>query len=143
MSKWPSEADLNRYCERWQEMLRLQHWKLKVRYGRAREMVSDENGSIAWGRCMVNENHLRAKMLILHPDDYEDDEGRQDIEVTIVHELLHVLMHPLRREAKYPDVPGDVAEEQVINVTSELLVDLFHDLCMAEARGAKRQRRRG
>lgn len=140
MRKWPTEADLHRYCHRWQEMLRLQHWKVKVRYARAREMVSDDTGSIAWGRCMVNENHLRAKMLILHPEDYEDDEGRLDIEVTVVHELLHILLHPLRRESKYPDSAGDVAEEQVINVTSELLVDLVHSLFAAETRDTKRKK---
>jgi hypothetical protein len=125
--KWPSEADLQRYRDRWQDLLRLRHWKVPIRYASSREMVSD-NGDIAWGRCMVNENHFRAKMMILHPDDYEDDEGRESIETTVVHELLHILLHPLRREVKYPDPAGDIAEEQAINVISELLVALTTEI---------------
>src|SRR5258708_6616800 len=100
MGKCPTEGDLARLCARW------------------REMLSDD-GTIAWGRCYVNENHLRAKIAILHPDDYPDDEGREEIEVTAVHELLHVLLHPLRRETEHLDPAGDIAEEQVINVCAD------------------------
>ena len=104
-------------------MLRLRQWRFKIRYAHAREMSTD-SGDIAWGRCSINENHLRAKVIVLHPDDYEDDEGREEIEATVVHELLHVLTNGMRREGKVPDAAGDVAEEQLINVISELLVQL-------------------
>lgn len=128
--RWPSEAELQRYCLRWQVMLRLQQWRVKIRYARAREMTTDM-GDIAWGRCRINENHLKATVTVLHPDDYEDDEGREEIESTVVHELLHLLMNGVRREQKAPDQAGDVAEEQVINVTAGLLVDLYQQLSTA------------
>lgn len=139
--KWPTEPDLVRYCRRWQEMLRLQHWNVKVRYARCRDMLPEDGGNPAWGRCYVNENHFRAKMLILHPEDYEDDEGRDEIEITVVHELLHLLLHPLRREISCPDNAGDIAEEQAINVLSELLVRVFGSLCDALQPEAKRKRK--
>lgn len=87
-------------------------------------MISDDSGGVAWGRCSLNDNHLRAKIRILHPDDYEDDEGRDEIESTVVHELMHLLMSGVRRDQK-PDQAGDIAEEQTINVVSELLVELY------------------
>jgi hypothetical protein len=123
MKKWPTEADLRRYLTEWQYFLRLQQWKIKIRYAGTREMSGDD-GSIAWGRCYQNEDHLRAKITILHPDQYEDDEGRNEIEVTVVHELLHLLLGPLRRECRMPDKSGDIAEEQSINVLAEILVEL-------------------
>jgi hypothetical protein len=126
-----SEADLRRLLERWQKMLRLQQWHIKIRYARSREMLIPDEGTISWGRCMLNDNHLRATILILHPDDYEDQlygSGREEIEATIVHELLHVQMCGMRDAIKGPDPAGDTVEEQVINVNSELLVALDREL---------------
>lgn len=126
MVKCPTESELYRLLARWQEMLRLQQWKIKIRYARSREMCSDE-GNIAWGRCRVNENHLKAEVTVLHPEDYEDDEGRLEIEATIAHELLHLLMYPTRRPgSKGPSEAEDIAEEQMINVCADRLVSLFH-----------------
>jgi hypothetical protein len=124
----PSEADLRRLLERWQKLLRLQQWHIKIRYARSREMLIPDDGTISWGRCMLNDNHLRATILILHPDDYADEDGRDEIESTIVHELLHVQMCGMRDAIKGPDPAGDTVEEQVINVNSELLVGLDRQL---------------
>jgi|HubBroStandDraft_1064217.scaffolds.fasta_scaffold60367_2 hypothetical protein len=130
MQKWPTEADLRKYLKRWQRMLRLQHWRIKISYGRTREMIADDghSGSISWGRCTMNDNHLRARVMVLHPDDYDDDDGREEIEQTVVHELLHIQMIGMRDAIKGPDPAGDVVEEQVINVNADLLVGLYRQL---------------
>jgi hypothetical protein len=127
MEKWPTEAELRKLCRRWQQMLRLQDWKIEIQYARIREMLHNDDigGVISWGRCSINDNHKRAKVYVLHPDDYEDDLGREEIEETVVHELLHVQMSGMRSAIKGPDPAGDLCEEQVINIDSELLVSLY------------------
>jgi hypothetical protein len=121
MKRWPTGTELKRLCETWQKLLRLSDWNIKIRYARSREMLDEESASIGWGRCTLNENHKRAEVLVLHPDDYMDDEGRMEIEQTVVHELLHVSLHGI---AGHDDVVERV-EEQHINLIAELLVFLY------------------
>lgn len=134
----PSEAGLCRTMKRWQKMLRLEQWNIKIRYARSREMLTPEDGTIAWGRCLLNVNHLRATILILHPEDYADEDDQGEIESTVVHELLHVQMCGMRDAIPGPDPAGDTVEEQVINVNAELLVGLHRQASDRQLRGRKK-----
>ena len=118
----------------WQEILRLQDWDVDVSFGRFREMQSD-GGAIAWGRILINRQHRGASISILHPDDYEKCEekactarhGTDEIETTVVHELLHIYIHGADDDEK----PATVEEEQAINAIAAALVGL---------KGIKRER---
>jgi hypothetical protein len=123
-SKIPSEVDLRRYVNYWQRLLHLQQWDVRVRYAHVRELIADD-GNVAWGRIAINENHFRASMLILHPDDFagEDDHPNEEIETTVVHELLH-LKHVGLRNNRGPEPASDIREEQIINEMARLLIYL-------------------
>jgi hypothetical protein len=122
MTKQPTEADLRRWCRQWQRRLRLGLWRIKIKFARSREMTNGD-GSISWGQAQTLEEHGEARVKILDPDDYKDNQGRREIEETLVHELLHVLWQPVLRD----DKPGanqakDIAIEQAINILASLLV---------------------
>lgn len=113
-----TEAELREKCPEWQKVLRLQDWGIKVRLARARDLM--EYGDL--GQCQWNNEHKRAEILILDPNDY--DPGRQipyDMEQTLVHELLH--LHFSLFMAK-DETPEATAQEQAINAMATALVTL-------------------
>lgn len=103
-------------CAQWQKLLRLQDWEINVSYGRMREL--SDTGKTVLGMAEANYEHRYAKFLILHPEDCNEEE-REEIEITLVHELLHLYFIPVRG-----DKTDLVAEEQAINALSSLLVRL-------------------
>ena len=121
-----TEYKLKTIVEHWQKVLRLQDWDIDARFARFREMQS-QDGGIPWGRILINRLHRRGEIAILHPDDYEhcDDDGCQqphggdEIETTIIHELLHIYIH-----AKNEDEPSSVEEEQTINALAGAFASL-------------------
>jgi len=113
MPEW-TQADLERVCAAWQEVLRLRDWEIKIRFCAAFDIDRDSMGEI----------HFRlpkkaAAIRILKPDHFEPNEDfPQDIEKTIVHELLHL---------HYCDLTSDgfnLAEERAVNAISSGLVSL-------------------
>lgn len=78
-------ADL---CYEWQQKLRLSHWNIAVRVCRADEMPIPDAQA-------VNEISLeteRSLISILANEDYQESIFEQDMEVSLVHELLHIPM---------------------------------------------------
>lgn len=69
----------------WQKRLRLNDWIVKVEIARQREFsTSDRLGEVTF-----NIHTKTALIKILNPVDY-DDWDKQDMENTLVHELLHL-----------------------------------------------------
>lgn len=105
-------------CAEWQKVLRLQDWDIKTSIERERDMkIANCNGVIT-----INEEHRSATIRILDPLDYSPDEPYpQDMEKTLVHELLHIHLIPMTK-----DYEGHlaVAEEQAINMMTSGYIEL-------------------
>lgn len=85
------QAELQELCAYWQSVLRLQDWDIRVKVSRLAEMPE-----AAQGYCTWTLETKQATIQVLDPSDYEGLQGEnaalwpQDLEATLVHELLHV-----------------------------------------------------
>lgn len=91
-----SEDQLKQKCAEWQKILRLQDWDVHVSIVRDSNMkLKDVNGECEWV-LQTKQAHIR----ILDPIDYpEDTRWPQDMEQTLVHELLHLHFAPFDTHA--------------------------------------------
>lgn len=82
-----TQKDLEEWCRHYQELLGLQHWDIKIRFGTYEEM--DRGNSE--GTVEIYQTNLSAFILILHPD-YYPTAARfpQDIRTTVLHEVMHI-----------------------------------------------------
>ena len=108
-------------CAEWQKILRLQDWVVEVKIARG-------NGIDLSPACMgdVTSNPKRKMALIklLDPNDWDRNiMVPQDMEVTLVHELLHLQCRGFDYLIK-DDSPEDTGYEQMIILTSHALVYL-------------------
>lgn len=114
-----TEADgraLTELCAEWQKRLRLMDWLVTVRYRRADDMpLANKGGCCSWKIT------LKAAVVdVLDPVDYPaDSHFLQDVEVTVVHELLHLHIAPFVAD---DDTPEDIAQEQAIECIAQALV---------------------
>lgn len=106
-------------CSEWQKVLRLQDWIITICICREREMSET-------GRAAEIEATLPKRMAtirILDPVDYPPDLVElQDMELSLVHELLHIHLFPL-----FADRANEmtmIAEEQAIEAISRGLIEL-------------------
>ena len=106
--------DLRTLCDEWQKRLRLQDWDVHIEYRSAEAM--DENE----GSCLKTEPLMLANIAVLDPADYHNNRWPQTIEVTVVHELLHLWMWPFMPDKS--DKLKYTAAEQAIQRISEALV---------------------
>lgn len=75
----------------WQEKLNLLDWKIEAKIKRANHMRENCAGAVNWTM-----QKKMATIAILDPIDYPDDVmGEQDMENTLVHELLHLHLAPM------------------------------------------------
>jgi len=82
------KPDLAQLVVKWQAILRLQDWDIEARYRRAFDMDDNKQGGCSWMRRL-----RQARVSILDPLDYSPNprwDDVQDIEATLVHELLHI-----------------------------------------------------
>lgn len=79
-------AELQSFLAKWQTILRLRDWDIEIKFGRAWEMGEDRGGEVT--RINAKETAL---ITILDPCDWRPDKiVPQDIEYTVVHELVHL-----------------------------------------------------
>lgn len=108
---------VRKIARKWQKHLGLTNWKIKVEWGTD---MDEEDGKV-YGLNTYDPNHMTSTIKVLK------DDTDHDIEETIVHELLHLLMFPLESAAgfsiKSPSDQWETAMEQTINKLSELLVN--------------------
>jgi hypothetical protein len=103
----------------WQKRLGLEEWKIDVKIVRVWELEQGTLGHIDWSIP-----HKSATIKVLNPADYElpKDKIPADIELSVVHELvhLHLSVLPLNKSSRG-------AEEQVVSMIADALVNLEHE----------------
>lgn len=110
-------------CELWQKRLRLQDWNIEVKVKRFTEMPSEALAAI-----QSFEERKDAFMYLLAPIDIELVQDRflgneaANYSMSIVHELLHLQLLPL---SEYDDERKRIAEEQIVNTLSRVLVESY------------------
>jgi hypothetical protein len=110
------QSFLNRKLWLWQKRLRLQDWSLKVRLARSNDLRPKTLGNVNWDR-----REKSATISVLDPTDYKlaGDAMRDDMEMTIVHELVHLHLSGLPRNEATKS-----AEEQAVVMLTDALVKL-------------------
>lgn len=113
------EKELQTLCQEWQERLGLGHWQVVVKIKRYYDMDNYQ------GSNLFTYSKMQSVIKIIHPDDWDPDcMCNQDMEKTLVHELLHILLHPLAASIKDDDYLKQDILEQIIETLSRALVDL-------------------
>jgi hypothetical protein len=111
-----TESELQELCSEWQKRLGLAHWRMSVEFGDPIEL----------GTYIANESHQpsfeTALIKILKPSAYSGL-FPQDMEQSLVHELLHILVFPLKPEGGYHGTQ-DFLFEQTIDRLARVLVTL-------------------
>lgn len=81
-----SEAEAQECCARWQKVLWLQDWDVRVHLKRGRDMLGENRtAEVAYIR-----SKKMAVVNLIDPQDYENRDWPLDHEKSLVHELLHV-----------------------------------------------------
>lgn len=111
--------DLQMICDKWQDILRLNDWKITVKFSRWHEL--GDSNYLAQVSYMVNTK--RAVIEIIHPDDFRPqctDFGEPDLEKTIVHELLHLPTFSWDTQNPHADLLKEQFIEQMANILTTL-----------------------
>jgi hypothetical protein len=114
----PTSEYMQGVCCDWQRRLRLDDWAVWVSIKRQHQFrKKDRQGECKWDLWKKE-----AWINILDPQDYPDDApGPQDMERTLVHELLHLHLAAWQPE---PETLEDIMQEQAIHAISAALVGL-------------------
>jgi hypothetical protein len=106
-------------CREWQGVLRLMDWAVRARVVRASDMSEGHEGS-----CWYTQAKKQASIKLMDPVDWPPDAVfEQDMEWTLVHELLHLHFAPFMSD-KGPDDPEHIAMEQAIDLIASGYVRL-------------------
>jgi hypothetical protein len=105
----PSEEHLAELCAEWQKRLRLQDWRIRVRYAKIGELKDGVTGSNSY-----LPKYKESKILILPRSlTPEDCKAMADpIEEVLIHELLHLHLGMITIEKTSED--ASIEEEQAI-----------------------------
>jgi hypothetical protein len=119
------------YLAYWKPQLRLDHIDFEVDL-----MRREENSNLA--QCCIAFSRHRQKLHIRHPDDRsERDKGdfRRDLEVSIVHELLHTKEAPWR---DHPSIDKVFEADKWLSGLHEDSLDASADALVRARRGITR-----
>jgi len=110
-----SQVRVDGWLRVWQSRLALDDWKIDAHIVRQTDLNPDTLGNLKW-----NSLHHTATIKVLDPRDYDmpAEQIPQDIERTVVHELVHLELSVLPRDSS-PKV-----EERVVNRMTEALLNL-------------------
>lgn len=109
--------ELQPLCEEWQKILGLSHWEIVIKTKRKEQMTIQGAGCCTWNTCGE-----QAIIEICDPMDWDNDDFEQDIEKTLVHELLHIVFGDW--ENKEDGSAVDILHEQAIDRTAKALMTL-------------------
>lgn len=110
--------ELRQLCAEWQKILRLQDWDVVVQVSRR----DDTFGHTNTGQVRYQLGLKQALIKIIDPIDYPTNViYPQDMETTLVHELLHLHFAPFDAD---DDTPAGTAQEQAIEAIAKGLVSL-------------------
>ena len=105
MKRRLTRKQLQTLAERWQQDLRLPHWKLTTKW-----LKPNPDGELNQGEIWWDTEELIAEMKV--------DQDGPDIEGTVVHELLHLWFDAIHGEYR----GHSIANEQAINAITGALV---------------------
>jgi hypothetical protein len=107
----------------WQKRLKLQDWNISLVVSRATELKPKTLGNIHW-----DNDKKTATLRVLDPADYKlpFDEMLQDIEFTVVHELIHLELSPVLSPLQRNDA-NRREEEHAVNHMADALLKLDRD----------------
>ncbi len=110
------ETQVDKWMQSWKKRLSLQDWVISTVIVRSTDLKPDTLGNLKW-----NSENKTAIIRVLNPADYDIPAGEiaADIEYTVVHELVHLQLAGLPRDASTKNV-----EEQVVNRIAEALMSL-------------------
>jgi hypothetical protein len=111
-----TQEQVDRWLNTWRTRLRLDDWKIEAKIVRAHDLKPDTLGHIKW-----DSDKKTALITLLHPADYDLPAPRieEDMEMTVLHELIHLHLSVLPR-----DKGSRQAEEQVVNRIAGALMSL-------------------
>jgi hypothetical protein len=104
----------------WQKRLKLESWNITVAVARAGELKPKTLGNIHWDL-----DKKTALIHVLDPADYTlpFDAMLQDMEFTVVHELIHLELSPVLSPLQRSD-ENRRDEEHAVNYMAQALLDL-------------------
>jgi hypothetical protein len=112
-----TESALQKACALWQKRLRLQDWDVRVRVRRKAQMSAEKCRA-----CVDADLRLKEALIeIQDPIDYTPKIWVNDMEQSLVHELLHLHFAPFEAEEGTAEL---VAQEQAIELIACALVNL-------------------
>lgn len=106
-----TQTTLQALLERYQRQLRLLDWDISVEFCSLRDMPDNAIGCIR-----IDDRRTSATMRILRPEDWSETET-DDIDGVIVHELLHIILWPLRQE--HDEL---IVQEKIINRLEDIIL---------------------
>jgi hypothetical protein len=118
-----AESYLYQRLARWQERLKLQDWTISLVMAHPSEMRRGTLGNVHW-----DADKKTAVIRVLDAADY----GRpfratlEDMEFTVVHELVHLELTSLTRNFKSRSEESFSEEENAVNRMSSALLQLDH-----------------
>lgn len=118
---YETDDQLNQACAEWQKVLGVQDWDVKCCIKRSRDMNMQE----AQAECQWTIQNKQATINICDPVDYPPHEWEQDMEDSLVHELMHLHCAPFDDFERFS--AEDTALEQMIVKTSGALIRLKRD----------------
>ena len=89
-----NDSQINELCKRWQEILKLNDWDVRVNLGRPDELSEPDRE----GECFVELAKGKALIRLLDPKVPYDFTFQYDVEKVLVHELLHLSFSPFEPE---------------------------------------------
>lgn len=112
--------ELDGLLAEWKRILRLEDWDIKAKICRGNGLNMPEGTQ---GRCEWTEKRKEAFIKLMDPTDWDSTcMYPQDMEVTLVHELIHLHCAPF--DTFKESTPEDTAMEQMIVRLSQALVGL-------------------
>jgi hypothetical protein len=112
----PPASFLERKLALWQQRLKLQDWKISIVMSRAKDLKPNTLGNVHW-----DAPQRKAVIRVLDAADYRlaCPAMRNDMELTVVHELVHRELSSLPRSEA-----SRSAEEHAVNRIAEALLQL-------------------
>tara|TARA_R110000868_G_scaffold24258_3_gene96132 strand:- start:984 stop:1349 length:366 start_codon:yes stop_codon:yes gene_type:complete len=120
-----TSKQLNAALTKWQKRLRIQDWDIELEVV-DRSTIIDKADSDVLGACQCFDTKKRAQILLLRPEDIKP--GEDNIEVILVHELLHVVMpvQDLRLNIDQKD-PAYIAYERIVDQMARAFVAAYEE----------------
>ena len=115
------DANIRNMLPAWKDLLGLGHWDIRARFASMKELGSSQ------ARVIFSLPWEKATVLVLRPEDYSSppcsEEATQDVEQSIVHELLHIVFGPIMEDSD-GDTMRDTLVEQALDRVARVLVSL-------------------